>query len=396
MRGHKLRLRRAGLRVALLLMVGITVGVLAGYQGEVSVADLPGWAVPASPDKVAQRWQAAFREPLSTGEREWVSARNRFLVSLFRQPDEDKYVYGLANTLQLLVDLYVRSEGRIPSLAEFLGSPYNLLSESAFVNPYTGKRIVWSDEPIRGALWFRDPGEGPGYLTILPWIPSFPESESFLGKLPGQNGLGVPRLYPQTLNRLTANYARSIAENCAASPEREINECTLRTRHTVKRGYSREEWRTLMATRVLREIFLRVGEQFEEGLPASLEDLRSRYWWVYNTNFINPFTGSALSESSFLEPVPGTFVYAVSVPGTGRRPIPYLIPVGSGRFLYPYDHPDPVITVSMLGDYDYVRGLEGKRLCEVWREWIPDGDKDRAYSLMCPQHDKVFLTSPPQ
>lgn len=121
-----------------------------------------------SPGNGSQAAKARERRPLRAEPS--IAA---YIRGLKRLDNREKYVYPLANTLQVLVSYYEWSEGHIPTRKEFLASPYNLLLPEAWTNPFTGKVISWSDTPSRGNLAYRMPRGKKDCLITVPWISRF-------------------------------------------------------------------------------------------------------------------------------------------------------------------------------------------------------------------------------
>jgi len=326
--------------------------------------------------------------------------RAQYLQSLYALPDADKYVFGLANTLQVMVAEFVWREGRLPTLEEFLNSPYNNLHPQAWVNPFTGEQIQWTQEPRRGYLYYHFPLTERDNLVIAPLIPRSPSFKIYERTLPPENwpeeqkkSLGVWGTWPGSeMDWPSPALAKQIDNACTITS---VGPCYVRRYHAKKMNYTEAEWRTYTATHTLGFIFSRLFYLFESGMPESLEEVRQNYWWLYNTQLRNPFTGALIQEVPFYTNSPGDFIYATGTAGS-IIVTPAFIPIGEkGRKLYPYDLGDIITLFQNLGlDADYVRGLEGRSLCDVAKEmegqklWEKEGKK------FC--IDKVFLTRAPR
>jgi len=322
----------------------------------------------------------------------------RYIEGLKSLSESERYVYGLANTLQWLVSAYVWSEGRIPTREEFLESPYNLLLPEAMINPYSGKPILWTETPVEGNLYYRMPANERDFLLIVPWITRFPglafEKDRYAGR--GAR-LGIFGVYPGPMVLWpTPELAEQIRRECAEVYSPHTHYCWMRVHKFEAKGYNRTEWMAYVLSDAVG-LANRVYQALGEGMPGSLKEMQERYWWFYNTRFRNPFTGAPVREVSFREPSPGDVTIAVSVFQKDLLMDPLSYGVG-GRRLHPYEYEGEFIDVTLdnLGRFEYVTGLEGQSFCGLWREMDPEMRTRRYYDLSCPAHDKVFLTSPPR
>ncbi len=356
---------------------------------------LPPWAEP--------RKTSALSDSHLTPEEAQKNVENRvaYIQGLYSLPDADKYVFALANTLQVMVNQFAMYEARLPTLEEFLNSPYNNLMEDAWINPYTGERIQWTSEPIRGHLYYSYPSPNDRFalispLVIVPWIPRFEGVRyEWGGPAPEGATLGIWGTWPGSDPELPRRQRSEFFDRIC---QREYGvvwyPCHVRRYHAVKMNYSENDWRTLMVTDALAFIFSRIFWSFETGLPASLDEMRQNYWWLYNTNLKNPFTSHPVEEVPFGTLSPGNFVYGSDY----QKGIaaPEFIPLGeNGKWLYPYDESGGIVTaLRNLSSADYIRGLEGRSFCEAAREFMGEEiweQKGRHYCI-----DKQLLSTPPR
>lgn len=324
--------------------------------------------------------------------------RARYIRALYALPDADKYLMGLANTLEMMVAMYVAYEARLPAtLDEFLNSPYNNLASQAWVNPYTGEKIEWTNEPRRGHLSY-----SASDLRVIPWLPTnsvpIPFYSKDLVRRWGNPSLGIWRLHPADLSLILYGSAISKAMK---SPNTCIQykdyPCWIRRYHAVEKRYSEAEWKTFVSTEALSLMFVDIGSHFEMGLPETLEEARQNYWWFYNTLFQNPFTGALMKEVPFESNSSGDFTFAVE--SRGPHVLPYFIPRGeNGRLMWPMDEGDTYTMLMNLSHNDYVRGLEGRSLCELMREKLSPElwEKDGKWSCEKFAEDFIFLSSFPR
>jgi hypothetical protein len=326
--------------------------------------------------------------------------RGRFIEALHKRPNADKYVYGLANTLHYLVGLYIRSEARLPSVSEFMSSPYNVLLPEAWINPYTGEEIRWVSEPTAGHIGFGLPPPYDRSPHIVAWIERFGEAERFsLLRMSPEIPLGIWPVHPSGhVFSLTTSEAESVRKDCERAGYSIGVLCTKRRHDKPKLGYTEQDWQTFIAARALEGMFNQLEGTFDRGLPASLEEAQGDYWWIFNMRFRNAFTGAPIKEVPFGTNSTGDFIYRSDYGKSGPTPTRFL-PVGigkDGRLLDPLDHPYPDMVLMALARANYVRGLEGRSVCELWREKVQDAEKDRYYQAYCPAYDKVFLNAPPR
>ncbi len=335
--------------------------------------------------------------------RQWLDRIRQFLVEIYALDEGDRYVYGVANTLQLMVNFYVLYENRLPTKEEFLQSPYNLLAAEAWINPYTGEHIDWSETPKRGHLfWYHR-----WAICIIPWIPApsvraqqhcAPASrdlEGFLGIWGVYPGTGIHWADPQTVAFFEGG--------CKKQYYTLWTPCHIRRWHSTRHKYSEADWKGYLVAHMLSHIFTQIHRNFEMGMPSSLDEARQNYWWFYNTMLVNPVRGGLVQEVPFFSKSPGDPTYAVKV--WAKERIASFLPRGEdGRFLYPYDHstepgkpnPDNLMR-NLYGEADYVRGLEGRAYCEVVQVVVGQDIWEKSWKDRCRQsYPKVFLTSPPR
>lgn len=329
---------------------------------------LPSWAEPKR-----QRWMTGLWVDGKIYNGEWVERpswqhEREFFAQLLSLPPEDQYLYGLANTLQLLVGLYVAHEGTLPTLEEFLNSPYNVLHPRAWINPYNGSPVQWVNQPIRGNLYYFFPPENASEGTpilVVPLIPRLSFLDFVKPQFPQQD-LGVWGVYPATsLSDAHRIGARIVARQC--SDYTLTYPCGVRKYHSVEKKYTEKDWRAYIATKALEEIFFRIWERFEAGMPESLEEVRQNYWWFYNTLLENPFSGALIQEVPIQSNSPGDFTYTLTI-ARSFVSSDFVARGEGGKKLYHYDNGNEYTYYLNIISSDYVRGWEGRHSCDILDE----------------------------
>ncbi len=343
---------------------------------------LPKWAEPRE-----FYWQFGVLKENKAREKQ-----KEFLQSLLSIPREQQYVYGVANTLQVLVAEYVWREGRLPTLDEFRNSPYYVLHSQAFINPFSGERIEWVKEPKKGHLYYYYPlvDEDKGNkelhpVLVVPLIEQF----SRRGEIPLQweePALGIWGVWPgPDVDWPTPRLAKTIDRSCAIREF--LTSCYVRRYHAKQKNYTENDWRSFIAVQALRIIFSKIYHKFETGMPESLAEVREKYWWFYNSLLENPFTGEYIQEVPIQSNSPGDFTYAISI--GGEMILTDFVARGKGgKKLYPYDLGDEFINFSNLVRADYIRGWEGRDYCDVRKEVL--GEKSKP----CKVGKRYFLPAP--
>jgi len=366
--------------------------LLLTSEGPAPEPGLPDWAIPRS---------TSFEKGLDP--QYLMRAREkqaRYLRALLSLAPEDQYLMGLANTLEMLLGFYGIEQGRLPaSVEEFLASPYNLLAESAWTNPYSGHRIQWSVEPSRGDLYLSLPESRYAPILVVPWVPRLPDLTLYEEKKvpPGQT-LGVWGLFPWNGGGGLATSPGEAARWACDSVGTAQTPCQERRYLLEVKKYTPAEYQTYLAAGVVTKIFHQIFLRFEAGMPTSLDEVRSRYWWFFNSLLRNPFTGAVIEERSFLADSPGDFVFALYGRGYPHIYID-MIPIGTNRrFLHPYDEGGGRldVTLAALVRYEYIRGAEGRSLCSVFLERFPEAANDARVQDSCddPELNGVLLSAP--
>lgn len=383
-------MKKRGIRTRVDL--GFLLGCLAVFlclgSSPAAPPAVPSWAQPRSSNLGA---------PFTYSSKD-LQRRADYVIALYGMSDADKYVYGLANTLQLLLATYVRFEGRVPSLDEFLNSPYNVLSADAWANPFTGEHIGFTDFPSRGQLHYEYPSEDGMPALAVPWVPH-PALRGFevqrLVKEKGANPLGVWGTWPGIVagpDWPTPARARAVEATCSDRYSRATTFCMVR-RFEAK-DYTEPEWSTYVAAEALSIMFTHIYLTFESGMPETLDEARQHYEWLYNLKFRNAFTGGLIKEVPFGIPSPGDFTYATEASGAVWVVAEFMGRGQGGRLLYPYDIGDVVTTYQNLNLNDYIRGLEGRSLCDAAREAEGPDLWEKTGKTYCV--DKVFERTAPR
>jgi hypothetical protein len=323
-----------------------------------------------------------------------------YIKGLKRLTDREKYVFAVANTLQVLVSLYAWSEGRIPTREEFLPSPYNLLLPEAWTNPYTNEAISWSDTPSAGKLAYRMPQQQTDYLLIVPWVSRFGglAFEKDRESARKANTLGIFGAYPGPMVLWpTPEDVDRIRRNCTERYSPLTHFCWKRRKEFEANGFSGADWSAYVLAEAISLTLNRAYQVAGEGMPRTLREMQEQYWWLYNTRLRNPFSAGPVRETPFLQPSAGdvTLGFYIWRNDLLAEPMAY---GENARPLPPYHYAGESAGAmwANLARMHYVGGLEGKSLCALWRDSNPVGGSRTRYEALCPEQDRVFLSSVPR